>query len=156
MTPARLRAGIVLLEGDRLALIERTRGPELYYVLPGGMVDHGESPVQAAKRESAEELGLEVDIGPLVAEVTVVRAGNVARQLYFRATTVGGVFGTGTGEEFALALEAEQGIYKAVWRTMRECRVLDVRPRVLVDVIAAGGIERLCESPLTVREEKQA
>jgi hypothetical protein len=38
------------------------------------MVDVGEAPVEAAKGDSAEELGLEVQVGPLMAEVTVVRA----------------------------------------------------------------------------------
>lgn len=57
MLQARVRAGIVVLDDDRLALIERTRGDELYYVVPGGVVDVGESPIEAAKRESTEELG---------------------------------------------------------------------------------------------------
>lgn len=35
-------------------------------ILPGGMVEEGESPADAGRREVAEELGLDVDIGNLL------------------------------------------------------------------------------------------
>ncbi len=58
----RIRAGIVLIEGDKVALIERHRAGLEYFVFPGGGVDEGESPEQAAIRETMEELGVEVII----------------------------------------------------------------------------------------------
>ena len=149
-----LRAGIVLLDEDRLALIERTRDSERYYLLPGGMVNDGESPERAAVREAVEELGLVVEVGPLVAEVTVMRGEVAARQLYYLATTVSGEFGTGEGEEFTIPVDQGRGTYRAVRRTLATCRGLDVRPRALVEAILSSGIPSLLRSPLIITEQK--
>ena len=58
----RVRAGIVLIQEGKVALIERHRAGLDYFVFPGGGVDEGESPEQAAIREAMEELGVEVAI----------------------------------------------------------------------------------------------
>ncbi len=55
----RTRAGIVLIEDNKVALIERHRAGLDYFVFPGGGVDEGETPEQAAVREAMEELGVE-------------------------------------------------------------------------------------------------
>jgi 8-oxo-dGTP diphosphatase len=149
-----VRAGVVLLDGEQLALIERTRGPEKYYVLPGGMVDEGEDAQQAAKREAAEELGLDLEVGALVAEVLVTRPTTVSKQLYFLTRSLGGTFGSGTGEEFLSGPEDGHGTYRAVWRALDECLVLDVRPKDLVLAIAAGRLDELVRTPLRVTELK--
>jgi 8-oxo-dGTP pyrophosphatase MutT (NUDIX family) len=93
----RIRAGVVLIQGDRVALIERHRAGLEYYVFPGGGVDEGESPEQAAVREAMEELGIEVAIKQKVAEIQL---GPKSRQVYFLVEQTGGEFGSGTGEEF--------------------------------------------------------
>ncbi len=75
------RAAIFLLEGDRVALIERHRQGQHYFTFPGGHVDEGETPEQAAVREAREELGLEVETRPagcqdeLAREVAVLLPG---------------------------------------------------------------------------------
>ena len=70
----RIRAGIVLVHENRVALIERYRAGFHYFIFPGGGVDEGESPRQTAIRESMEELGIEVVIKQKVAEVQLVSA----------------------------------------------------------------------------------
>jgi len=92
----RTRAGIILIEAGKLALIERHRAGLHYFSFPGGGVDPGESPAQAAIREAQEELGLLVQIKQKVAEVLF--KGNT--QHYFLTERLSGTFGTGTGEEF--------------------------------------------------------
>ena len=52
----RTRAGVVLIEDGKVALIERHRAGLDYFVFPGGGVDDGETPEQAAVREAMEEL----------------------------------------------------------------------------------------------------
>jgi len=93
----RTRAGIVLIKDNKVALIERHRAGLDYFLFPGGGMDEGETPEQAAIRETMEELGIEVVIKQKVAELQL---GQKSRQLYFLVEHVSGEFGTGTGEEF--------------------------------------------------------
>ena len=110
----RIRAGIVLIENNKVALIERHRAGLHYFVFPGGGVDDDESPEQAAIREAMEELGIEVALKQKVAEVQL---GQKSRQIYFLAEQTGGEFGTGIGEEFTNSdpNDSDEGIYIPVW-----------------------------------------
>src|SRR5688572_2441861 len=115
----RTRAGIVLIEDNKVALIERHRAGLHYFVFPGGGVDEGESPEQAAIRETMEELGLEVAIKHKLAEVHL---GQKSRQVYFLVEQTGGEFGTGAGKEFTNSdLEnPEEGNYLPIWMPINE------------------------------------
>ena len=64
----RIRAGVVLIEDNKVALIERFRDGKHYFVFPGGGADEGETPEQAAIREMEEETGLRVTVKQMVAE----------------------------------------------------------------------------------------
>src|SRR6266566_6506602 len=103
-----MRAGIVLLSRDGVAAIERVRDGATYHVLPGGQVEEGESPAEAARREAYEELGVLVKIRGLVA---VVHFGD-STQHYFLAEAIGGEFGTGAGLEMGSPAESERGSYR--------------------------------------------
>ncbi len=50
----------LLFDGDRVLLVRHTYGPSRWEV-PGGSIKRGEAPLQAARREVAEELGLDID-----------------------------------------------------------------------------------------------
>ena len=114
----RTRAGIILIENDKVALIERHRAGLDYYVFPGGGVDEGETPEQAAVREAMEELGIEVAIKWKVAIIYF----DQSTQIYFLVERVGGEFGTGTGEEFTDSDpdDPEEGVYIPVWMPIDE------------------------------------
>lgn len=59
------RTGRVLLLRARFGAGDARPGAEHYWLVPGGGVDTGESPAQAAARELHEEVGLRVDPGAL-------------------------------------------------------------------------------------------
>jgi 8-oxo-dGTP diphosphatase len=110
----RIRAGIVLIQNNKVALIERHRAGLNYFVFPGGGVDEGESAEQGAVREAREELGIDVIIKQKVAEI---HFGQKSRQIYFLVEQTGGEFGTGVGEEYTDSdpHSPEEGIYIPIW-----------------------------------------
>jgi 8-oxo-dGTP diphosphatase len=114
----RIRAGVVLVEDDKVALIERFRGGNHYYVFPGGGVDEGETIEEAAIREMEEETGLRVTVGCKLAEIYF----GLSTQHYFLAERVGGEYGSGTGEEFTDADpdDPTEGIYVPIWMPIEE------------------------------------
>ncbi len=106
----RIRAGGILIEDNKLALIERHRGKRHYFSFPGGGVDKGETFEEAVIREIEEELGLQVMVRRRIAEVTC----NGKIQHYFLVEKIGGEFGTGTGEEYG-EYDPNYGTYQPLW-----------------------------------------
>ena len=63
----KLAAGVLVTHQDRLILLRRGIEPAYgAWVFPGGFVDRGEAPEQAARREAWEEAGIEVAVRGLL------------------------------------------------------------------------------------------
>lgn len=127
-----MRAAAVILDGSKVAMIERHRGPTVYYLFPGGKVEAGEIPEQAAIREAHEELGLIIQIGRLIAQVTF----GASVQYYYLATVQGGEFGTGDGEEYSANLDPAAGSYHPIWVEIGEFKEKSVRPAAVAELVA--------------------
>src|SRR5690606_41401894 len=82
---SRPRGGVVIVDDGKVALIKRVNDRGVYYLFPGGGVDEGETPADAAVREAKEELGLDVRVTGLLAVVT--SRGN--EQYYYAAEVTG-------------------------------------------------------------------
>ncbi|HEY9539610.1 MAG TPA: NUDIX hydrolase [Kiloniellaceae bacterium] len=59
--------GVVVFKGDRVLLIRRGKPPrEGQWSLPGGRQRLGERIAATARREVAEEAGIDIEVGPLI------------------------------------------------------------------------------------------
>ena len=143
------RAAIVLVQDDKIALIERHRAGLHYFTFPGGHVDPGETPEQAAVREAKEELGLDVSIHRLLAEIW----WNHKPQYYYLAEAVGGDFGTGTGEEMHNP-RPDKGSYEPVWVPVKGLLDLPVMPHVMAVMTVKAGSDGWPEPGVVLRYEE--
>ncbi|HPS57192.1 MAG TPA: NUDIX hydrolase [Spirochaetota bacterium] len=58
----RIRVCGILIDQDKLLLIAHRKNNEIYWLLPGGGVDYGESLKEALCREFHEELNVSIDV----------------------------------------------------------------------------------------------
>jgi ADP-ribose pyrophosphatase YjhB (NUDIX family) len=76
--------GTVPVWGERVLLCKRAIEPRLgLWTLPAGFLELGESTAEGALRETVEEAGAEIELGPLFSVLNVVRVGQV--HLFYRA-----------------------------------------------------------------------
>ena len=61
-TRPRVRVAGILIEDDRILLIEHTKNNKKYWLVPVGGVDWGESAAEALIREFKEETGLDIEV----------------------------------------------------------------------------------------------
>ncbi len=88
--------GAIALRGDELLLIERGRGASVgEWSVPGGRVEFGETLAEAARREMAEETGLDVVVDGVVGWVERVSAEHHFVIVDFAVTVVGGTLCAG-------------------------------------------------------------
>jgi len=105
-----MRAGAVILNNDLVALIERFREGNHYFVFPGGRVNKKETIEEAVVREVLEETGLEVVVDRLLAEIQY----RDEKQYYYLVDVVGGIFGSGTDKEMVGLAPPEHGKYISI------------------------------------------
>lgn len=122
-------ARLVVLRPDRsfLALRQRTaRGPA--WNLPGGKLEPGETPQQAAARETFEEAGLAFDPADLdpLARIEADFDGVVWTGHFFAAAWKGGIPTLREPDRFA----------EIAWLTLERARACADRTDVFSDVVA--------------------
>lgn len=126
----RTRAAVVLRDDDRrVALIRRVRDGRTYFVFPGGGIEPGETPADAAVREAHEELGVRVILGPRL----LIEETNGHTVHYFSASIVGGEFGTGTGADMS-----DGDTHEPLWMAVADLPHYRVYPRALAAILTSG------------------
>jgi len=127
---------VLVSSRGRVALIRRRRAGREYWSFPGGGIKNGESPSRAARREVAEELGLDVRPERLLA----VASGHAL----FLASIDGEPRLRMRGPE--VARPADRDRYRPEWVPLDRLPDLDVRPRRA----------QVALTPLTARPEPPA
>jgi ADP-ribose pyrophosphatase YjhB (NUDIX family) len=138
--PARpiVGVGVVVWQGDRVLLIRRGKPPRLgHWSLPGGAQQLGETVAEAARREIAEEVGLEVALGPIVATVDLIER-DAHDRIRYHYTLVDFV-----AEAASAALRPGSDAADARWFTMAEIEALGLWSET-VRVIRIAGEQRSC------------
>jgi 8-oxo-dGTP diphosphatase len=83
-------AGIVVTHGGRVVLLRRAIEPAYgAWVFPGGFVDRGEHPAEAAIREAREEAGVEVRVDGLLGVYSDPPGSPVVLIVYHGAVVAG-------------------------------------------------------------------
>jgi 8-oxo-dGTP diphosphatase len=145
----RNRAGVILIEDNKLALIERHREGRHYFAFPGGGIEESESPQQTAVREAEEELGIRVGIVQKVAEV--IFSGKT--QHYFLVEKISGEFGTGTGEEYK-DYNPVHGTFNPLLMPLADVLTKNVLPRALAELVVRSAKEGWPMEPVIIIEEE--
>ncbi len=136
----RRRGAVILVRGDEVALVQRVRDGQTYYLFPGGGVEPGETPDQATQREALEELGLNVRLERLGA---VVEFGQNLQYFYLATVGPGQEFGLPSGPELTGHPDyVSRGSYTPVWVPVATLLELDVRPHSLAEALASGALLR--------------
>jgi ADP-ribose pyrophosphatase YjhB (NUDIX family) len=126
------RAAVLVARDGRVLLMERQRDGHHYWVLPGGGVEPGETPAAGARRELAEETGLQVEALRLLA----TRVELARTEHYFLAESAIGEPRQGEEE---LARTTAANTYALTWLDRPALHDAELRPT---------AIRRLCLSAL--------
>lgn len=124
MSEARIRnrSCAIVLDGDKILLVQHEKYGARYWLLPGGGVDFGETLAEAAQREMREETNLEVAIGRLlfVSESIPPDRHRHVINYYFEAKLTGG----------ELQLGDDPYLVDVQWHRIEDLPHLDLRPHV--------------------------
>lgn len=108
-TPIRHGASIAVFKENAVLLVKRARSPwRGLWSLPGGRLEAGELPREAAFRELEEETGTTAEVEGLLDTVEIAAEGDDGKPLKYRLEVFYGRYGTG-------ALRAESDAAEARW-----------------------------------------
>ena len=123
------------MRDERLLVIHRRKRGETYDALPGGKLEPGETPEEAAIREVAEETGMTVRVGAPV----LVLDNEGRREFYFDALKAVGEPVLGGPEALR---HSPENSYVLGWILLSQLMEAPIRPKALKSWMLARAWER--------------
>jgi mutator protein MutT len=122
------RVRAIIIEQDKILLINRIKGSNSYWVIPGGAVEPGESHEQAVKRECFEELGINIEVQNLFLQRIADKPEAKGQQEFFYlCNIIDGQIGTGQGPEFQVGTQYK-GEYRIKWINLKDLPEINLKP----------------------------
>jgi 8-oxo-dGTP diphosphatase len=115
---------VFIVRGEQLLVIHRRKNGEVYDALPGGKLEPGETPEEAAIREVDEETGMDIRVGAPV----LVLENEGRRESYFDALEATGEPVLGGPE---LERNSPENAYELDWIPLRDLKNAPLRPAAL-------------------------
>jgi len=124
------RGAALIIQDEKLLMIERHKLDRHYYILPGGTVEDGEDVRDTTVREIAEETGYEIE---LTDEEPIVFKDRTGRKLHhYFARIIGGTEKLGGPEADR---NDEKNKYAIVWKDISELKDLPIIPEHLKNIL---------------------
>lgn len=119
----RISARAIIIEGDKIGLMYRKKVNHAFYCLPGGKQEVDEELEETVVREIKEEFGIDIEVIKKVYEFI----SESAHQHFYLCKWVGGIFGTGEGEEFTMP--STKGYYEPRLVNVSHLKQLHILPK---------------------------
>jgi len=122
------RVSVIIVENEKILLVKHRKGSRLYWVLPGGRLEYGETFIDCAVRELQEETGLNVQPEKFLflSEAIAPDRSRHIVNVYLKAKVIGGKLRLGNepvlaGLDFLPLSELEQiTLFPPVGKTILE------------------------------------
>ena len=128
-----MRAGVIIYNPflDKILLIHRCKDGQEYFVIPGGTIEPGEKPLEAALREMKEEVNLNFSADQLHTAFSVNNQGKEEYYFYTELSTADTPLMQ--GEEAQRS--SLQNIYQPKWVSLQELYNYNLRPEILKSLL---------------------
>ncbi|WP_148886855.1 NUDIX domain-containing protein [Streptococcus sp. Marseille-P6264] len=128
-----MRAGVIIYNPflDKILLIHRWKDGQEYFVIPGGTIEPGEKPLEAALREMKEEVDLTFSADQLCTAFSLNNQGKEEYYFYTELSTADTPLMQ--GEEAQRS--SLQNIYQPKWVSLQELYNYNLRPEILKSLL---------------------
>jgi len=129
------RVRAIIIKDSKVLTIKRTKPDAIFWVMPGGAVEKGETNENALIRELKEELGVDILVKDLFLEIDSEKPKIFGQREYFYLCDIsGGKLGSGDGPEFQKD-SLYVGKYDIEWIDIINLKNIDLRPERISDLI---------------------
>ncbi|MBU4274272.1 NUDIX domain-containing protein [Patescibacteria group bacterium] len=129
------RVRAIIIKDNKILTIKRTKPDTVFWVMPGGGVEKGETNEKALIRETKEELGVDITVGSLFWSADSKRPETIGHKEYFYFCDIkSGKLGSGNGPEFHKDT-LYVGKYDIEWIDIDSLKNINLRPAEIKDLI---------------------